>query len=229
MKILYSNEEYVSELLKIYNNYVSYYAFGAFGAPATEKNKIRYKVPEAPDVSFLFDCSGFAYRALPWGWCGDRRRVYGGADYPKEGDDLYPLVTGDICSICTYVSSDFDEILPGEVLYMRGHVGIYIGDGKAIECTSKWDNCVQITQVKNVKKSPVMKKSRTWLRHGRLPFIDYGIEALFEPAYTIAKIGEGLIRISRRTGVSLEELKRLNPSIKGPAYLVRIGQKVRIR
>lgn len=50
-----------------------------------------------------------------------------------------------------------------------------------------------------------------------------------EPEYTIARIGEGLIRIAKRCGISFEEIKRLNPQIKGPVYLVRIGQKVRIR
>ena len=173
MKILYNNEDYVKELLKIFNDYVTYYAWGAFGAPATEKNKARYDVPDAPAISFLFDCSGFAYRALPWGWTGDRRKLYGGAVYPVKGDDLYPLTTGDICSICTYVSSDFTNILPGEVLYMKGHVGIYIGDGKAIECTSAGEGGVQISQVKNISGSPKMKLSRKWLKHGRLPFISY--------------------------------------------------------
>lgn len=226
MEILYKNHEYIAELLKIYNNFVTYYAWGAIGSPANKKNRERYNVPNAPEESFLFDCSGFAYKALPLGWYGDRKRVYGGAD-PAKYPELYNC--NDIISICPYSSSDFSDILPGEVLYMKGHVGIYIGDGKAVECTSKWDNCVLISQVTNIDSGLNMPYKRKWLRHGRLPFIDYGLEKELQPEYTIARIGEGLIRIARRCNISFDEIRKLNPGIKGPAYVVRLGQKVRIK
>ena len=32
----------------------------------------------------------------------------------------------------------------GEMVWMDGHVGIYIGDGLAVECTPSWANKVQI-------------------------------------------------------------------------------------
>ena len=230
MQILYNNSQYVAALMNIYLNYKSYYAYGAFGAPANKKNKVRYNVPDAVSpTTFLFDCSGFAYRALPWGWCGALDRAYGGALYPVAGDDLYPLTTGDICSICTDVSKDFSNILPGEVLYMKGHVGIYIGEGKALECTSKWENKILISQVSNVSTSTGIKYKRKWLKHGKLPFINYQVVSDGKEEYTTARMGEGLIRIARRCGISLDEIKRLNPQIKPPAYIVRIGQKVRIK
>lgn len=224
MEILFKNHEYIAKLLYIYNNFLTYYAWGAFGAPANKKNQNRYNVPDAPTEAFLFDCSGFAYKAIPWGWTGDPKRTYGGATYKK----IPELETADIISICTYSSSDFSDILPGEVLYMKGHVGIYLGDGKAIECTSKWDNCVLISQVTNIESTLNLPYKRKWLRHGRLPFIEY-VEVDIKPEYTTARLGEGLIRIARRSGITFDEIKRLNPGIKGPAYIVRLGQKVRIR
>ena len=50
-----------------------------------------------------------------------------------------------------------------------------------------------------------------------------------EPEYTYPKLGEGLIKIARRCGITFEEIKRLNPDIKPPMYIVRAGKKVRIK
>lgn len=171
MERLYKAHEYVLKLLNINATYQTYYAWGAFGAPATEKNKTRYKVPNAPIQAFLFDCSGFAYKAIPWGWCGDRTKVYGGAQYKK----IPELETSNILAICDGVSTDFSNIQEGEILYMTGHVGIYIGDGKCVECTSKWTNGVLISEVQNCGISTGLPYKRTWLKHGKLPFIDYSV------------------------------------------------------
>lgn len=225
MEKMYQNLEYVNKLLDIQRNYKTYYAWGAIGSPANKKNRERYKVPNAPSDSFLFDCSGFAYKALPLGWIGDKNRTYGGAD-PGKDMDLFNC--NDILSICDDVSSDFSRIQPGEVLYMSGHVGIYIGEGRAVECTSNWSNGVLISLVSNITTESGEQK-RKWLKHGKLPFVIYNKEEIAEPVYTTARIGEGLIRIARRVGISFDEIKRLNPEIKGPVYLVRLGQKVRIK
>ena len=40
---------------------------------------------------------------------------------------------------------------------------------------------------------------------------------------------EGLIKIANRSGITFEQIKKLNPEIKAPMYLVRLGQKVRIK
>lgn len=221
MDILYNNLEYVKALLNIMKNFKTYYAWGAFGAPANTKNKKRYGVPiDLSSETFLFDCSGFAYKALPWGWTGDKTKTYGGATYNK-----YPL-DKPFKDVCTDISKDFSNIQIGEVVYMTGHVGVYIGDSKVIECTPKWENGVLISECWNIKKTE--KKGRTWLSHGKLPFVSYKEETT-TAVYTIAKIGEGLIKIARRSGISLDEIKRLNPNIKAPYYLVKLGQKVRIK
>lgn len=224
MRSLYNNLEYVNKLKAIKDSFKTYYALGAFGAPATEKNKSRYKVPNAPSDAFLFDCSGFAYRALPWGWVGNKR-VYGGAVYPTQGDEFYPLTTGDICSISLDVSKDFSKILPGEVLYMKGHVGIYVGDGVAIECTSAGTNNVQLSEVKNVGISTGLKLKRTWLKHAKLPFIEYMQNAITqEDEYYIVKPGDNLTKIARMYDVNIWTLARVNHI--NNINLIRVGQKL---
>ena len=225
MDILYTNHEYVEELLKIYNTVKTYYAWGAFGSPANKKNRERYQVPDTLTLdTFLFDCSGFAYKALPWGWCGDKNKTYGGATYNKYPlDKPFPEIGFDI-------SEDFSDIQPGEVVYMTGHVGVYIGAGKVIECTAAWDNCVMITECTNVGISTGLKHKRKWLSHGKLPFVSHGSSGLlFVKQYTVAMKGEGLIAIARRCNLTFTKIKELNPDIKGPLYIVHLGQKVRIR
>ena len=223
MEILYTNEEYVRLLLDIYHNYSTYYAWGAFGAPANKKNRERYKVPDTLNPgTFLFDCSGFAYKAIPWGWCGDKNKTYGGATYNKIPTDT------NFKKLCYDQTDDFSRIQKGECVFMEGHVGIYIGDGMVVECTSAWDNCVMITECQNTGIKTECKHKRKWLLHGKLPFIAYNKEESL-PAYTTARLGEGLIKIARRSGITFEEIKKLNPEIKAPMYIVRLGQKVRIR
>lgn len=181
MQKAWTGDEYVQELLYIMKNFDSFYAYGAFGAPADYKNnRTRYKVPSAPNGSYLFDCSGFAYKAVPWGWNGYHDRVYGGATYKKVPFDA--LETNDILSLCDDVSEDFETIQVGEVVYMTGHVGIYIGKGEVIECTSAWENGILISCCDNIQVRSDMPYHRTWLKHGKLPFIEYVEDDNSDPA-----------------------------------------------
>ena len=54
---------------------------------------------------------------------------------------------------------------------MPGHIGVYIGNGLAVECTPKWDNCVQITACNRKVEG---YNRRNWTKHGRLPYVTYG-------------------------------------------------------
>ena len=58
------------------------------------------------------------------------------------------------------------NIIPGELLYMKGHCGYYIGNGRVIESTPSGSDGVQETDI-NFHK---------WIKHGKLiPYIDYGV------------------------------------------------------
>lgn len=50
----------------------------------------------------------------------------------------------------------------------------------------------------------------------------------FQVKTTVAKRGEGLIAIAKRSGISFDRIRQLNPKITGPEYLVLLGQKIRI-
>lgn len=175
-----TGKDLATACLDVANNYKTLYVMGCFGAPMTDGNKVRYinhhtynqsvarktMINAASDDTFGFDCVCLI-KGLLWGWSGDKSKIYGGASYGTNG---VPDVSADgIIGLCKDVSTDFSKIQVGELLWMSGHVGIYIGDGQAVECTPAWKNCVQVTTVKNIKSGTGHK----WTKHGKLPYVSY--------------------------------------------------------
>jgi peptidoglycan hydrolase-like protein with peptidoglycan-binding domain len=110
-----------------------------------------------------FDCIGLIKGVL-WGWDGDETKVYGGAVYASNG---VPDLSADaMIDRCHEVSNNFSSIATGEFLWMKGHCGIYIGNGRVVESSPKWANGVQVTAL----------SARTWLKHGKLPWIEYSVK-----------------------------------------------------
>lgn len=157
------------------------YIKGCFGAPMNAKNKKRYSnnteynkkradlIDACTSDTFGFDCVCLI-KGILWGWNADKNKTYGGASY--ESNDVPDFGTEGMLNYCKDVSTDFTKIEKGEVLWLKGHAGIYIGNGLAIECTPKWANDVQITAVKNIGTLKGYN-SRKWTKHGKLKFIDY--------------------------------------------------------
>lgn len=159
------------------------YVMGCFGAPMTAANKKRYtknhsynkkaartqKINAASEDTFGFDCVCLI-KGLLWGWNGDKSKTYGGAGYACNG---VPDIGADqMIKVCKDVSTDFSNIIPGEAVWMKGHIGVYVGEGLAIECTPKWDDCVQTTAVHNIG-TKAGYNGRKWTKHGKLPYIRY--------------------------------------------------------
>lgn len=158
------------------------YATGAFGASIGNfPSQLERYCKNSPDLAktireraanppcFAFDCVGMV-KGILWGFTGKADSVYGGAAYESNG--VPDFGTG-IIDKCSDVSKDFSKIVPGELLWMSGHVGIYIGNGYAIECTSAWDAKVQKTSVTNIKKAGTGEHGRKWTKHGKLPYVEY--------------------------------------------------------
>ena len=116
-----------------------------------------------------FDCVNLI-KGILWGWDEDESKTYGGAKYAANG---IPDTNADgMIGKCSDVSTDFDHIEVGEAVWIPGHIGVYIGNGLAVECTPKWKNGVQITAVLNIGKKTGYN-GRTWKKHGKLPKVDY--------------------------------------------------------
>jgi hypothetical protein len=170
----------VAKCKQVAQKYKTLYVMGCFGAPMTASNKERYvqnhsynrqttrtvMIKSATADTFGFDCVCLI-KGLLWGWDGDKSKTYGGASYGSNG---VPDINADqIITKCKDVSTDFSKISVGELLWMSGHVGIYIGNGQAVECTPAWKNGVQITDVLNIKSGTGHK----WVKHGKLPYVSY--------------------------------------------------------
>lgn len=169
---------FTSNLYNIATTKKTVYAWGMFGSIIT-KERVQAKAKQysywytdrkisstfaplynsKPPV-WGFDCIGLIKSVL-WGWNGDESKVYGGAVYASNG---VPDISADaMIERCTNVSNNMNSIAVGEYLWMKGHCGIYIGNGKVVESSPKWANGVQVTNL----------SARNWLKHGLLPYIIY--------------------------------------------------------
>lgn len=215
-----TGKELATACLNVANNYKTLYVMGCFGAPMTASNKVRYTenhdynmkaarkklINAASADTFGFDCVCLI-KGLLWGWNGDTSHVYGGSIYKDNG--VPDIGTESIIQVCKDVSTDFSKIAVGELLWMKGHVGIYIGDGLAVECTPAWKNCVQVTTVKNIKSGTGHK----WTKHGKLPYVTYDASAdPVTPAAPAAKV-EGLPVLKK--GIKGDSVKALQILLKG--------------
>lgn len=172
-----NNIELKNKLLDIANNYKTVYAYGMWGqvitnsiidAKAKQKStKWWYTAARIKKLKALvgkgyfgFDCVCLI-KSILWGWSGSTSKPNGGATYESNG---VPDTNADgMIAKCTNVSTDFSTIEIGEAVWLKGHIGIYIGDGLVVECTPAWKNNVQITKL----------SQRNWVKHGKLPYIIY--------------------------------------------------------
>ena len=176
-------QELAAKCKELAENYKTLYVLGCIGAPMNAANKDRYssnldynrdpvrsvKIKSATESTFGFDCVCMI-KSLLWGWNGDKSKTYGGAEYASN---KVPDINADaMIKVCADVSTDFADIKIGEAVWMKGHIGVYIGDGLAVECTPKWKDGVQITAVHNIGKKDGYN-GRKWTKHGKLPYVSY--------------------------------------------------------
>lgn len=176
-----TNIELANKLIEIATKYKTLYVMGCFGQFMNDYGKNRYAqnhsynkqasrtkmIMNATDDTAGFDCVCMV-KAVLWNWTGDKNALYGGAKYASNG---VPDIGADsIIKKCSNVSTDFSKIEVGELVHMKGHVGVYVGDGLAVECTPKWKNGVQLTAC-NCNKSGYNR--RDWTSHGKLPYVTY--------------------------------------------------------
>lgn len=241
------SKTFIEKLIDAAQNHKTLYVMGCFGAPMTAANKTRYTqnhsynkqaartamIKAASADTFGFDCVCLI-KGILWGWTGDKSKTYGGAVYASNG---VPDIGADtMIGKCKNVSTgNWGNMTPGEALWVPGHIGVYIGDGLAVECSPAFENDVQITAVGNIGKKAGYN-TRTWQKHGRLPYVDYsdagGSTPVVTPpasggetVYTVKK-GDTLSAIAAKYGTTYQEIAAYN-GIANP-NLIRVGQKIKI-
>lgn len=191
MAILMTAEKLI-ERAKAIQKTPTVYMWGTYGQLLTN-DLIDYKAKQYPSKNTparvarhkklvgqgysAWDCVGLI-KGILWGWEEGKSPKYKGTEVPDVGSDsMYKNHT-------TNQSTDFKNILPGEVVWFAGHIGVYIGDGLVIEATSRatdgFTDNVCISALGNIGKVagyPV----RSWTHHGRLKWVDYTEVPVPEP------------------------------------------------
>lgn len=187
---LASAASFAEKARSVAENYRTVYMKGTIGSPLTAE-LLKNRAAQYPDwytaarkktlesycgcgngkKYFGFDCVCLI-KSLLWGWNGNEKLPHGGAVY--ESGSVPDVTVAGLVALCDKASSDFGSILPGELLYMDGHVGLYIGNGLGVECTTAWNGGVQISAVGNqVGTAGRGYPIRKWKGHCRLPWLDY--------------------------------------------------------
>lgn len=165
---------------------------------------------------YLFDCCGLI-KGIIWNFPNVKYNTGGMSDVNDQGIwDKY----------CADKNTNMSDILPGEIMHMKGHVGIYIGDGKVIEATNKWTKNVLVSSL-----DPNDKYYRKWEAHGKLTLLKYeGIASAPTQTQTIHIVqrGENLTYIAKKYKTTIQRICAANPSIKNP-NLIYVGQKLIIK
>ena len=160
-------EEFLSKLNLALNSKTTYKK-GGWGSHNTD--------------TWYFDCVCMI-KGILWGWNADFSKKRGGAVYASNG--VPDIGTEQIINKCKNISTNFNNIQPGELVWMSGHVGIYVGNGEVIEATGAWERKVLKSKIaSDGTRSKNGNVKLKWKKHGFLPYVDYGNASVPTPAPT---------------------------------------------
>lgn len=167
--IVFTAKEFIEKLKWLVNDVPNYY----YSANGTWCNYNR------SNDKFMMDCV-VSIKGLLWGFKADKNKPHGGGIYGSNGVADFTPDGG--LNYCSNVSTNFNNLVPGEYLCMKGtgysHAGIYIGNGKVFECTVAWGTNKCIISEIDTSGNRFYKGNRNlkWTYHGKLNYIDYSIQ-----------------------------------------------------
>ena len=119
------------------------------------------------------DCNNL-YKGIFWGLDTSKvdeidKYTPNGAGVKRNSNHLPDLNETQLFNICTEISDDMTHILPGEMIWAKGHIGMYYGklDGVdyVVDCTISQGG-LALNKMSN----------QPWLKHGKCPFVGEYIE-----------------------------------------------------
>lgn len=166
---------------------------------------------------FGADCNNI-YKAIFWGL--DTGKVADIAKYTPNGpgvkrnsNGLGDLGVESLFNICTDISSDLSNILPGEMLGMKGHIGMYYGKIDGV------DYVVDVTTSQGGLALNKMSNQR-WEKHGKCPFVtSYVTEET--SAVDAVEYFNNLIKISK--GDAGEKVRQAQAALNHVNKLLSLG------
>lgn len=114
---------------------------------------------------YLCDCSGLI-KGILWGY----------PENGKYGDNGVPDINANtMISRCSKVSTNFNKLPVGALVWMSGHIGIHVGNGVCVESSPIWEDGIQCTFIKGSGYSNTRRlHERKWTKQGLLDkYIDY--------------------------------------------------------
>ena len=127
------------------------YVRGGYGLKLTQANKLRFT---GTDV-----------------FNNKRASIIFSADEDTVAYDEYGLLSaisgyncrnlGEVMNLCEDISKDFSTIIPGEIVFMKDRIGVFVGNGHVVTCSNVG---VGYTIVDG------------WVSHGKLPDVEYVVK-----------------------------------------------------
>lgn len=113
----------------------------------------------------LCDCSGLI-KGILWGYPENGK--YG-------GNGVQDINANTMISRCSKVSTNFNKLPVGALVWMPGHIGIHVGNGVCVESSPIWEDGIQCTFIKGSGYSNIRKlHERKWTKQGLFDkYIDY--------------------------------------------------------
>lgn len=85
------------------------------------------------------------------------------------------------------------------------------------------------TAIKPLSKADCVNARIFPYEHGDTSAPQHLAQVAASPAFVNAVDGDSLSVIAAKHHLTLPEIERLNPQVKGPAYVIEVGQKIRVR
>jgi len=114
------------------------------------------------------DCSNM-YKAVFWGLDTSKvneidKYTPNGAGVKRNSNGLKDLGSDELFNICTDISTNMKNIIPGEMVGMKGHIGMYYGKINGV------DYVIDVTISQGGLALNKMSNQR-WTKHGKCPFV----------------------------------------------------------
>ena len=164
---------------------------------------------------FAWDCCGLI-KGILWGWDGKKDVPYSVNGVPDTGTDGFQKLGKN-------ESTDWKNIPVGAILNKKGHMGIYIGDGLAIEATSAWQKKVMITYVSNIGVKAGYN-GHAWESWYLLPqWIDYGDVPVPAPTppKPVSKLDAWIAKNDLKLGAKGKHVEVIQAILMAQGYDVR--------
>lgn len=167
MAKVFTSEEFIKKLKWLVNDVPNVYYSGSQWSKLNSQGQ------------WQFDCV-VSIKSILWGFRADPNALRGGTVYCSNDVPDFPCDA--IYQVCSDVSQDFNNLVPGEYLCMKdtgyNHSGIYLGNGKVFEDTTGWG--VKRAIISNVSNTGTRSLNGVtnlrWTYHGKLKYIDYSQE-----------------------------------------------------